>query len=100
MELDICAKKDATQAEHRSKAIYQQLIRRFSTDPIAFEKIANAEKAWIAYRDAYIEAMYPTEDKQEAYATMYPMQASLTYARLTEQHIHALKDLINQTDHY
>jgi len=45
-----------------------------------------AERAWIAYRDAYMGAMYPAKDKQAEYGSIYPMEADLLRAKLTQRH--------------
>jgi uncharacterized protein YecT (DUF1311 family) len=51
--------------------------------------------AWIAYRDAYIEAMYPA-DKRAEYGSMYPLEADLLRAKLTQQQVAALSEMLQQ----
>ena len=40
------------------------------------EKIEVAQAAWVRYRDAYIDATFPEENKQQEYGTMYSMRVS------------------------
>jgi uncharacterized protein YecT (DUF1311 family) len=49
----------------------------------AVAKIKAAERAWITYRDAYMDATYPAKDKQAEYGPIYPMEANLLRAKLT-----------------
>jgi uncharacterized protein YecT (DUF1311 family) len=48
-------------------------------------KTKAAEKAWIAYRDAYIEATYPAKDKAAEYGSMYALDVALLHAKLTQR---------------
>lgn len=93
-ELNICASKEATRAEHELHRVYNQLLAKASAQPEAVEKIKSAEQSWLNYRNAYLDAMYPATDKQAAYGTIYPMEASLLRARLTSLHISDLKRML------
>lgn len=64
----------------------------------AVEKIRAAEKTWLVYRDAYVDAMYPAEDKQGEYGSMYPMKASLLRARLTREQVAGLERMLRRYD--
>ena len=59
-------------------------------------KIRAAEKAWIVYRDAFMEAMYPAKNKQVEYGSVYPMEANDLLAELARRHIVDLKELSRQ----
>jgi len=76
--------------------IYSTLLSRTAGQPGATAKIKTAERAWIAYRDAYIGAMYPAKDKRAEYGSVYPMEVDLLRAKLTRQQVAALKELLRQ----
>ncbi len=59
-------------------------------------KIKTAQNAWLSWRDAYMDAMYPAKDKQFEYGSVYPTNANLLRAKLTQQQIGAVMDLIKQ----
>ena len=67
-----------------------------TSEPEAVAKIKAAERAWIAYRDAYTDAMYPAKDKQTEYGSTYPMEVDLLRAKLTQRQVTALKELLQQ----
>jgi len=98
MAINACAGDEAKRADAELNRVYGQLLLKAEKDPVATAKIKAAEKLWIAYRDAYIEAMYPAEDKQAAYGTMYSMETSLLIAKMSRQHTSALKELLRQHD--
>jgi len=95
-ELNSCAAEEATRVDAELNAIYRELLAKAVEEPDAVAKIKAAERAWVLYRDAYMEAMYPAEDKQAEYGSIYPMDAALLRAKLTQHQIAALKDLVEQ----
>ena len=50
-------------ADHEMTVIYQGIIRRYSKEPDAnptlVENLRTAQRAWIAFRDAHIQTIYP-----------------------------------------
>ena len=92
--LDECAGSQAKQADDEMNRVYHQLLARVASQPRAKAKIAASQRSWLAYRDTYVAAMYPEEDKQAAYGTMYPMEADLLIASMTNQQTKALRDLL------
>jgi uncharacterized protein YecT (DUF1311 family) len=92
--LNSCASDEAARADSQLNDAYQRLLTKAERVPGATEKVKTAEKTWIKYRDAYIDAMFPADDKQAAYGTMYPMNFDLTRAELTRQQTKELRVLI------
>ena len=95
-DLNDCANQEAKRADAALNNVYSQLLSKAAGQPEAVAKIKAAERAWIAYRDAYIDAMYPAKDKQAEYGSIYPMEAGLLVAKLTQQQVAALRDLLHQ----
>jgi uncharacterized protein YecT (DUF1311 family) len=94
MEMNVCASKEAARVERELNAVYQGLLSRAVSEPGAVRKIKGAEKAGIAYRDAYMDAMYPATDKQAEYRSMFPMEWDLFRAEPTQQHVAALRSIL------
>ncbi len=91
-----CASEEAKRVDGQLNSIYQRVLRAADGDALAVTKIRTAERAWLSYRDAYIEAMYPAKDKQVTYGSKFPMDADLLYAALTKTQVEALKKLLEQ----
>jgi len=96
MEMNVCASDEAARVDAELNDVYRKLLSKAASPPEAAAKIKAAEGAWIAYRDAYMDAMYPAKDKQTEYGSIYPMDADLLRAKLTQQQVTALKDLLEQ----
>jgi uncharacterized protein YecT (DUF1311 family) len=96
--MDYCAGKEAERADAELNDVYQKLMSKAAHVPGATEKVRAFEGAWMKYRDTYLEAMYPAEDKQLAYGTVYPMDVALVRAGLTRGQTKKLEKLIKQYD--
>jgi uncharacterized protein YecT (DUF1311 family) len=85
MDLSACADRELKQAEARLAA----LLKRLGVDPNSSE-----EKAWEAYRDAQLKALYPpVANAQAEYGSVYPMCLTMLKRKLTESRIRDLKTL-------
>jgi uncharacterized protein YecT (DUF1311 family) len=93
-DLDLCASAEAKRVDAEMNRVYRAVLAAAANDKLAMQKVTIAEKAWIAYRDAFVDATYPAEDKQAEYGTMYPMEVDLLIADLTRSHIRDLKALL------
>jgi uncharacterized protein YecT (DUF1311 family) len=95
VEITRCMSEDVGRGEAELKDVYQKLLAAVANDPQAVAKITAAEKAWVAYRDAYIEAMWPSDNKQ-FYGSIFPANQRGLRAILTRQHIEDVKELLKE----
>jgi uncharacterized protein YecT (DUF1311 family) len=93
-EMNVCASDEAARADTELNEVYRKLLSQAGGQEDGVAKIKAAERAWIAYREAYMDAMYPAKDKQAEYGSVYPMEANLVRAKLTQRQVTALKALI------
>src|SRR5438046_5671871 len=66
-ELNVCANEEANRADSELNGLFRDLMSAVAEKKMIAEKVKSAERAWIAYRDAYVEAMYSTTNKQAEY---------------------------------
>jgi uncharacterized protein YecT (DUF1311 family) len=92
--MHVCASEEARRVDADLAAVYKQLRSAVEKQPGGIEKVRSLEKAWAAYRNAYIEAAYPAEDKQAEYGSIFPTEANLLYADLAREQIKAAKGLL------
>ncbi len=90
--MDVCASKNAHDADAAMNAVYDQLLKR-APNAEARKKLEAAQSAWLAFRKAEIDAKYPADDKQR-YGTVFPMCADLDIARLTDERTRELKEML------
>ena len=96
LAIHMCASEEARRADEQLSAVYQKVLSAVAGQPAFIEKIRVAERAWIVYRDAYMEAMYPAKDKLNTYGSIYTTNVNLLRAELTQRQIAAVKKLLDQ----
>ena len=82
-------------ADKKLNAVYQQVLDRHKGDVMATDKIKNSQIAWLAFRDAQLDAIYPAVDKQYEYGSVYPMCNCSENAALIIQRIEQLSGWLN-----
>jgi uncharacterized protein YecT (DUF1311 family) len=82
-ELNVCAGKALQRVEQKLETLLKQL----GISPDSPE-----QKAWEAYRDAQLAAIYPQDDIS-SYGSVYPMCLAILRKSLTEGRIRDLKAL-------
>jgi uncharacterized protein YecT (DUF1311 family) len=84
-DLSECAGRELKQAEAQLTALLKKL---------GIDANSSEEKAWEAYRDAQLKAIYPPVSNEQAeYGSVYPMCLVTLKKKLTESRIRDLKML-------
>lgn len=84
------AYQDFKKADDELNKIYKQILEKYKDDKVFISKLQKAELAWINYRDADIEAIYPDDDKSN-YGSVYPMCVNGIATEMTKQRTKELK---------
>jgi len=92
-EINRCASDEAARVDAELNTVYRTLLQQVKR-PAYVAKIKAAERAWVVYRDAYIDATYPATDKQSEYGTIFPMEVNMLRATLTRRQIEALREMM------
>lgn len=85
---DACATYQA--ADKKLNAVYQQVLKQHQDDVNFTAKLRKAQRAWLAFRDTELEAIYPAANKQVEYGSVYSMCNCLEQTALINQRIEQL----------
>lgn len=88
-EMNDSAYRSAYAADSTLRVVYRRLEAKYSKNPVALRKLRAAERAWVAFRDAQIEATYPLDDNM--YGSVQPMCLSTLREELTRARIAQLR---------
>jgi len=94
MNGDAC--NDAAGADAQLTQTYTQVLAAHADDEVFLVKIKAAEKAWSAFRDAEIKAVYPSEDSFNGSAL--PMCTCTERAQLTKDRIKQLQSWLKKSE--
>lgn len=83
-ELNNVEKQNYIVADVELNRVYNEIIKKYDDMNLLIEKLRIAQNAWIVYRDAHLESIYPAEEKY-IYGSVYPMCYWIEMTRLTEE---------------
>jgi len=72
-------------ADASLNATYAKILKEYGKDAEFISKLKAAQRAWLAFRDAELEALFPKPDKQAEYGSVYPMCRCMQLQELTQE---------------
>jgi len=97
MDMNRCFCDEYHKSDAELNRVYQQLLAANQESPLKVEKLKAAQRAWISFRDAQMEAFYPTtgEDPRLTYGSVYQMCYCMAQQTLTEDRTQQLKHMLD-----
>lgn len=92
-EMNSSAKKEYREADKKLNEIYQLVLKDYSGNKAFIQRMKEAQRLWVQFRDAQVKAMYPNDTK--SYGSVYPMCEAIYLKELTEQRSDALRTWLN-----
>lgn len=91
MALNEAAARELKRADDKLNEVYNLVLSKHQDDPEFTAKFVAAELAWLAFRDAELEAIYPKTDKSQ-YGSIFPMVYCISKAELTWDRVRQLNE--------
>ena len=98
LELNACAFDDFKRADEALNETYAELMKKESKDPTFIRKLRAAQRAWIAFRDAEIDATYACNEANAriCWGSMLPLSISAYKTKLTRERTARLQRILNE----
>jgi uncharacterized protein YecT (DUF1311 family) len=80
-------------ADAEMNRTYKQILEKYQRENVFIEKLKAAQRAWIKFRDADLESLYP--DTGSAYGSVSPMCRCVALTELTTERTKSLKRWID-----
>lgn len=77
-----CSKYKDADAEMNK--MYKRILNEYKSKPIFIKKLKAAQRAWLRFRDAHLDSLYPAQNATE-YGSVYPMCRCMVLEELTNQ---------------
>ncbi len=97
-DLNQCYGSEYRKADSELNALYKKILSEYADDPRFIEKFKAAQRAWIKFRDAEMEALFPHGDEPQYYGSVYPMCDSIWLTTLTRERIDQLRKWSKKTE--
>jgi uncharacterized protein YecT (DUF1311 family) len=97
LEMNQAALLDLKKTENELTEVYQKVIQRYSkgseADLVLVDRLRKAQRAWIKFRDAHIEAIFPSEADRRFSAR--PMCVAIVLTELDKARITQLREWLD-----
>lgn len=91
LELNQCADEALRQAQVQQRGVYRRILRTYAGDPLFISKLRAAQRAWKAFRNAEVDALYPHRGEAGYYGSVLPMCLDQRLTALTRQRTKMLR---------
>ena len=78
-------------ADAEMNSAYQRILREYKNDTLFVRKMRAAQRAWVLYRDADLESVYPAADPRFEYGSVYPMCRCTVLTEITKRRTNELR---------
>ena len=89
-DLNICSRSKLKETDDELNRVYQAIRKKYAKNPEFLRKLKSAQLAWIKFRDAEMDALFPVEDPHY-YGSVKPMCQADWLRKITEQRTNELK---------
>lgn len=96
LELNACAADDFRKADRELNEVYAALLKKEAGDRTFIKKLRAAQRAWLAFRDAELEATFACDPAEVCWGSMLPMSMAFYKAKLTRDRAQRLREILEQ----
>jgi uncharacterized protein YecT (DUF1311 family) len=82
-------------ADTEMNRVYQQILEARKSDVEFTLKFKAAQRAWLVFREAQAQALFPATDKRRAYGSVYPVCRAQALTQLTIERTKQLRAWID-----
>lgn len=90
-DLNVCADAELKRAQRELDLVYRKVLASNADDKIFVKRLKKAQQAWLKFRDAELDAVFPHKGKTTYYGTVFPMCFDNWTVKLTRTRIDELK---------
>ncbi|WP_304898417.1 lysozyme inhibitor LprI family protein [Methylicorpusculum sp.] len=85
LDINHCGSLDFQSADKELNAVYKAVLEQHKTNIKFLEKLKAAQRAWLKWRDAEMEAVYPEKDAPSYYGSSFPACRNTQLSNLTQE---------------
>jgi len=91
LDINSCTGAVFKQADKELNELYKIILIEYADDQKFIEKFKVTQRAWLKFRDAEMDALFPHKDEDRYYGSVYPMCSDTWLTTLTKERIAQLK---------
>lgn len=98
LEINSAAQNEFELSEQKMDSVFAAILVEYENAPEFISSLKKAQEAWIIFRDAHLESIYPEKDKRAYYGSVYPFCSSNILTQLNKQRTEQLKTWLKGTE--
>lgn len=91
LEMNLCDGNEQALADKELNLIYQAVLKKHRSDKKFIDHLKNAQRAWVNWRDAEMEALFPEHNEPDYYGSSFAGCWSNQLATLTRERSRQLR---------
>jgi uncharacterized protein YecT (DUF1311 family) len=97
-QMNQAARDEYQKADAELNQLYGQILKDYAKEGAFVQKLRAAQRAWLAFRDAHVDALFPAADKKREYGSVYPLCRYQALTQLTKERTAQLNTWIKGVD--
>jgi uncharacterized protein YecT (DUF1311 family) len=94
-DLNVCADAALKRSERELELTYHKVLKAYADDKVFIARVKKAQRAWLKFRDAELDTIFPHKGKTTYYGSAFPMCFDNWTVKLTRMRIEQLKQWLN-----
>ena len=90
-DLNVCADAELKRAGRELALTYRKVLTAYADDKVFIAHLKKAQHAWLRFRDAELDTVFPHKGKTTYYGSAFPMCFDNWTVKLTRMRIEELK---------
>ncbi len=98
LEMNASGKAEFDSADAELNKSYREILQKRRADTSFVVKFKRAQRAWVVFRDAHVDAIYSAANARREYGSVYPSCRYGVLTALTRERVSQLQDWIKGVD--
>jgi len=91
VQMNETARAEYQRADAELNKTYNEVLQQHRTDAVFLSKLRRAQRAWLTFREAEVEAVFPAANPSHEYGSIYPVCRFRLLKTLSEERLSQLK---------
>lgn len=94
-EMNACAGTDFQTADKELNRTYQAVLKKYADDPSFITKLRVSQRAWLKFREAELDAMFPHSAEANYYGSVYPQCRAGRLTKMVTERTRELREWLD-----
>jgi uncharacterized protein YecT (DUF1311 family) len=93
--MNACAGTDFQEADKELNRTYQAVLKKYADDAAFVTKLRASQRAWLKFREAELDAIFPHSAEANYYGSVYPQCRAGKLTNMVTERTHELREWLD-----